>query len=311
MGGPYLRGQLAEKRKMALTILDGGMGQELVRRAGRATPLWSTQALIDAPDLVRAVHDDFFAAGANVATTNTYSVLPDRLEAHRLADRLEDLSHAACQIACSARDAHGKGLIAGSLGPLGFSYQPEKAPPPDEAAETYARLARLHARYVDVHLLETMSSVDQARGGLLGAQVTGKPVWLALSVDDGDGTRLRSGEPLDAVAPLVDEFRPACLLLNCSRPEAISEGLPILAGIWDVIGAYANGFTGISAAFDRIGATVDLLESRSDLGPESYADFAERWIAMEAQVVGGCCEVGPPHIAEIVRRLKASVSQGA
>ena len=291
---------------MEITILDGGMGQELVRRAGRATPLWSIQALIDAPDLVRAVHDDFFAAGADVATTNTYSVLPDRLEAHGLGDRLEDLSHAACQIACSARDTNCRGLVAGSLGPLGFSYQPEKAPSSDDAAETYARLARLHAKYVDVHLLETMSSIDQALGGLLGAQVTGKPVWLALSVDDSDGTRLRSGESLEAVAPLVAEFQPACLLLNCSRPEAISEGLPVLAGISDAIGAYANGFTGIAAAFDRIGATVDLLESRTDLGPDAYADFADRWMALGAAVVGGCCEVGPAHIAEMACRLKGA-----
>ena len=305
MGGHYLRGQFTEKRKMGLTILDGGMGQELVRRARRATSLWSTQALLDAPDLVRAVHDDFFEAGADVATTNTYSVLPDRLGAHGLCDRLDDLTHAACGIACSARDAHGSGLVAGSLGPLGFSYQPDKAPPADRAAEIYAQLAQLQARYVDVHLLETMSSVDQARGSLLGAGVTGKPVWLAVSVDDEDGTWLRSGEPLTAIAPLVDEFRPDCILLNCSRPEAISEGLPILAAMAEVFGAYANGFTGISDAFDRIGATVDLLDSRRDLGPAAYADFAERWVSIGAAAIGGCCEVGPSHIAEIARRLKA------
>lgn len=290
---------------MEITILDGGMGQELVRRAGRATSLWSVQALLDQPDLVLAVHDDFFAAGAEVATTNTYSALPDRLEAHGLAGRLDDLNRAACEIACRARDAHGTGLVAGSLGPLGFSYQPDKAPPAEDAAETYAHLARLHAPYVDLHLLETMSSVDQARGGLLGAQVTGKPVWLALSVDDRDGTRLRSGEPLEAVSPLVDEFRPDCLLLNCSTPEAISDGLPILARLGDVFGAYANGFTAISAAFDRIGATVDLLETRHDLDPASYAVFAVRWTSLGATIAGGCCEVGPAHIAELARRLKS------
>ncbi len=291
---------------MSITILDGGMGQELVRRAGRATSLWSVQALLDEPDLVRAVHDDFFAAGAEVATTNTYSALPDRLEAHGLAGRLDQLNHGACEIACRARNAHGTGLVAGSLGPLGFSYRPDKAPPAEDAAETYAHLARLHSRYVDLHLLETMSSVDQARGGLLGARVTGKPVWLALSVDDGDGTRLRSGEPLEAVAPLVEEFRPDGLLLNCSRPEAITQGLPVLARLSNVFGAYANGFTGIPDAFDRIGATVDLLQGRQDLDPAAYAGFAETWTSLGATIVGGCCEVGPAHISELARRLKTS-----
>ena len=54
-----------------MIILDGGLGQELVKRAGKATDLWSMQALLDNPDMVRAVHDDYFAAGAQIATTNT------------------------------------------------------------------------------------------------------------------------------------------------------------------------------------------------------------------------------------------------
>ena len=71
-----------------MIILDGGMGQELVKRAGKATDLWSMQALLDSPEMVRAVHDEYFAAGAQIATTNTYSVLPDRLESKGLADKL-------------------------------------------------------------------------------------------------------------------------------------------------------------------------------------------------------------------------------
>ena len=55
-----------------MIILDGGMGQELVKRAGKATDLWSMQALLDSPDMVRAVHDEYFSAGAQIATTNTY-----------------------------------------------------------------------------------------------------------------------------------------------------------------------------------------------------------------------------------------------
>ena len=108
-----------------ITILDGGMGQELIARSGKATGLWSTQALLDQPELVRAVHDDYFAAGAQVATTDTYAILPDRLEPHDLLDRLPELSTRACEIACAARDAHGSGLVAWSMGcPLYTSPSP-------------------------------------------------------------------------------------------------------------------------------------------------------------------------------------------
>ena len=287
-------------------ILDGGMGQELVARAGKATSLWSVQALLDAPEVVRQVHDEYFAASADIATTNSYSVLPDRLEPHGMLDRLEELARLACQLAADAREAHGSGMVAGGLGPQGFSYQPDKAPPAEQAAEAYAKLAQIHAQYVDVHLLETMSSVDQARGGLMGAGVTGKPVWVALSVRDDDGTRLRSGELLSDVMPLLEEFNPAAVFINCSKPEAVDTAVPILAKSGPVVGAYANGFTGIAADFNKVGATVDMLSARRDLGPNAYADFADGWAANGATIIGGCCEVGPAHIAELSRRLKAT-----
>ena len=105
---------------MAYTILDGGMGQELVRRAGRATPLWALQALLDAPELVRAVHDDFFAAGAEIATTNTYAVHRDRLKAAGIEHRFAELHRTACGLAREARDAHGSGRGAGALGRIGW-----------------------------------------------------------------------------------------------------------------------------------------------------------------------------------------------
>jgi len=287
-------------------ILDGGMGQELVARAGKATSLWSVQALLDAPEVVRQVHDEYFAAGADIATTNSYSVLPDRLEPHGMLDRLEELARLACQLASDAREAHGSGMVAGGLGPQGFSYQPDKAPPAEQAAEAYAKLAQIHAQYVDVHLLETMSSVDQARGGLMGAGVTGKPVWVALSVRDDDGTRLRSGELVSDVMPLLEEFDPAAVFINCSKPEAVDTAVPILAKSGRVVGAYANGFTGIAADFNKVGATVDMLSARRDLGPNAYADFADGWAANGATIIGGCCEVGPAHIAELSRRLKTT-----
>ncbi|MFT5721131.1 MAG: S-methylmethionine-dependent homocysteine/selenocysteine methylase [Motiliproteus sp.] len=288
-----------------MIILDGGMGQELVKRAGKATDLWSMQALLDQPALVRQVHDDYFAAGAQIATTNTYSVLPDRLDSKGLGEYFVPMTRIACEMAVAARDAHGSGQVAGAMGPQGFSYQPDNAPSSEQAAEVYADMARLHAEYVDFHLLETMSSIDQARGGLLGAGVTGKPIWVALSVDDTDGTLLRSGEPLADAIAMLKAFKPAVVLINCSLPEAVSQGLPILAGHGFTLGAYANGFTGIHPDFNSIHATVDLLKARTDLNPMEYLNFAKAWAESGASVIGGCCEVGPDHIATLAKHFAA------
>ncbi len=289
-----------------MLILDGGLGQELIKRSGRATGLWSTQALLDAPELVRAVHDDFLAVGADVVTTDTYSILPDRLEPYGLLDRMDELVELACTIAVASRDARGSGIVAGSLGPQGFSYQPDKAPPAAQAAAAYAPLAKRQAQFVDVHILETMASVDQARGGLMGCAETGLPVWLSLTVDDSDGTKLRSGEPLETVFPLIEEFKPAVVNLNCSLPEVVSQGLPVLAQAGVPFGAYANGFTGIHADFNKVGATVDIMKARQDLGPEAYLNFAKDWAAMGATHIGGCCEVGPDHIRALVDHFKGA-----
>ena len=256
---------------------------------------------------MRQVHDEFFAAGAEVATTNTYAVLPDRLDANGLLDRLEVLTDTACTLAAQARDHAGDGIVAGALGPIGFSYQPQNVPAPEVAAEIYAPIARRQARIVDVLLLETMSSVAQAEGGLMGASVVGKPVWVALSVSDEDGSKLRSGEDLLEIAPVLARYAPDRVLLNCSRPEAISDGLAVLATLGLPFGAYANGFTKIDKRFNKIGATTDLLTARKELGPRAYADFVDSWRAIGATTLGGCCEIGPAHIAEMARRLKPAL----
>tara|TARA_R110002096_G_scaffold46032_3_gene122998 strand:- start:4384 stop:5256 length:873 start_codon:yes stop_codon:yes gene_type:complete len=288
---------------MSITLLDGGMGQELIARAGTATALWSVQALLDQPEMVRAVHDDYFNAGAMAATTNTYSVLPDRLEKHGIGDQLETLQRLACQQAVDARDAHGSGLVLGSLGPQGFSYQPDLSPPAEQAAEAYAMICKIQVDYVDVLMAETMASVDQARGALMGMSGHGKPIWISITVDDEDGSKLRSGEPVVDLLPLLGEYDVAAVNVNCSLPEAVTTAIPLLTGSGIPVGGYANGFTKIHSDFNTIGATVDLLKARTDLGPDAYADFAQGWINAGATIIGGCCEVGPAHITELKNRF--------
>jgi len=93
------------------------------------------------------------------------------------------------------------------------------------------------------------------------------------------------------------------LLVNCATPEAVTMAVNVIKGCGKPFGAYANGFTEIAQSFVQVGATVQELSARTDLTPEAYADFAEDWAEMGATIIGGCCEVGPAHIAEIVRRL--------
>ena len=291
---------------MTFTLLDGGMGQELMARSGKqATGLWATQTMMDTPEMVQAIHKDFFDAGADIATANTYAILRDRLALFDIEDQLEALQVRACEIACRARDEHGAGLVAGSMGPTGRSYRPDLTLGVEQGTEFYAEIAELQAPYVDFYLLETMSSLTQAKGAVLGAKSIGKPVWLSVTVDDADGGRLRSGEPITGLTKLlVKEGNIDALLINCSTPEAVTTALQNLGRPPIPVGAYANGFTKISEDYLADSATVSALDTRTDLGPEAYLGFAKQWQVCGATIIGGCCEVGPAHIKELARHFK-------
>ena len=149
-----------------------------------------------------------------------------------------------------------------------------------------------------------MAAAGEAAGAARAAVASGKPVWVSWTVAERPAGRLRSGEPIaDAAAALPDGV--AALLVNCSSPEAIGAAMPALAATGRPFGGYANGF----APFDEghaVGATVESLAARADLGPEAYAEHAMAWVAAGASIVGGCCETGPAHIAALARRLAAA-----
>jgi S-methylmethionine-dependent homocysteine/selenocysteine methylase len=292
-----------------IVLLDGGMGQELIARSGdRPTPLWATQVMRDHPGMAAAVHADYFAAGATIATTNSYAVHRDRLAPFGLEPLFEALLAAAMAEAQAARAAHGSGRIAASLGPLVASYRPDLFPPRAEAVATYAEVARLLAPGADLFLIETVASLAHAEAALAGvaAAGTGLPVWLSVTVDDADGSRLRSGEALADLGPIVTAHAPEAVLANCSVPEAMAAALAGIAGFGLPFGAYANGFTHISEGFLTTAPTVDALAARTDLTPDRYAGFALQWVAQGATIVGGCCEVGPAHIAALAAALRAA-----
>lgn len=288
-----------------ITLLDGSIGQEIVNRSeDRATPLWSTAVMIEKPEIVADVHLDYFKSGATIATTNTYALHRDRLKPVNLEDQFDVLLDNAMSMAEQARQSCGSGRIALSLGPLVASYQPETCPAPEIAESLYREIISRLADRADIIVAETMSSLRQAEGALRAMQGSTKPNWVALTVDDFDGTELRSGESLRDMQSLVDLYQPDAVLINCSRPEAVATALEIIREFGKPFGAYANGFTMITKEFLVNSPTIDALHERDDLEPDAYADFAMGWVAQGATIIGGCCEIGPDHIAEIARRLE-------
>ncbi len=288
-----------------ITLLGGGIGQELIHRAGdKPTPLWSTQVMIDRPGLLAVLHGDYFAAGATVATTNTYPTHRDRLQPAGIEHRFAELLDIALREAETAREAAGGGRIAGSIGPLGASYRADLLPEHTRAVTLFREVAGVLASRADILAFETQPSLASARAAVEAGRDLGKPVWIAVTVDDEDGSRLRSGELVRDLQPILRDGA-AAALVNCSAPEAVPAALDALSGLDMPRGAYANAFTQITKDFLKANPTVDALSARRDLGPEAYADHAMGWVDQGATIIGGCCETGPAHIAEIARRLRA------
>ena len=290
-------------------LLDGGMGRELQRRGlASVSGTWSAEALLAQPSVVRDIHKDFITAGAEVITTSNYSVVPFMLARGGLEDRMEEMLAASVRLTREAREQAGRPevRVAGSLPPLAQSYRPELVGPTEEIEPLYRRIAAVLAPGVDLFICETMSSGAEARSAAKVAAEFNKPVWVAWSLDDEVTGLLRSGEsPGEAVA-VLEGVPVEAFLFNCCVPEAVSAALPALrTATARPVGAYANALTGFRSDYE-IGSQVGEggeTPARADLGPTAYARFAEAWRAMGADILGGCCGIGPDHIAELRRSL--------
>jgi S-methylmethionine-dependent homocysteine/selenocysteine methylase len=278
-------------------LLDGGMGQELIHRStAQATHHWSLQVMMDEPHLVTEVHREFCEAGADIACLNTYAVTRARLARGQNLPTLEALLRNAYELAKQGTTYSGKTntpLIA-ALPPLVASYRAETQLPIAQMIEEYQELIDLQKSRVDGFLAETIPSITEATAVLTAADQAGVRIMLGFTVSDDDGKRLRSGEPLAEALEAIESYDPVAILINCSKPEAASQAMPMLAQSRFIFGAFANGFTAIDAL--EPGGVVDVLQARKDLSPVQYAKFATEWLDAGATVIGGCCEVGPEHI---------------
>ena len=301
-----------------ITLLDGGLSREIERfGAELRQPEWSAGALMDAPDAVRQAHEAFFRAGAEIATTDSYAVVPFHIGEDRFAARGLELAALAGRLARAAADATADvqplGRVAGCLPPACGSYIPDQFDP-DKARDILAVLVEGLEPYVDFWLAETMSSLQEARVTAHAVARSRKPLWLSYTLRDDDlqaagrTPLLRSHEPVAEAARLAVELGAEAVLFNCSMPEvmeaAIIETRETLAALGRPlpIGVYANAFT----ARDQDGAANEVLSAlRDDVSPDRYPLWTDRWIAAGATLIGGCCGIGSDHIAALRDRYRS------
>lgn len=276
-----------------IVLLDGATGTELARRGlSIETAEWSARALWEHPETIRAIHENYVNAGAEIITANTFRTHARNLQRTGHAGEAAELTRRAVELA--RRAAGNRALAAGSQAPLEDCYFPELTPGDAELEREHEAMSRnLADAGVDLILVETQNTIREAVAATAAAAATGLPVMVSF-VCDLQG-RLLSGETVGAAVGAVSRSKPVAVLANCLPVAAVPHVLDEMrVAATDVpVGAYAN-----IGVLDEERRWID-----SDaVDPERYAVHAGYWLAAGAQLVGGCCGTTPGHIREL-RRL--------
>jgi S-methylmethionine-dependent homocysteine/selenocysteine methylase/SAM-dependent methyltransferase len=282
-------------------ILDGANGTELIELSGERPEaeehLWGLTAVIDAPGHVKAVHRRYLDVGCDVITTNTWG-LPTALRQGgiRQADSGEpvhwmDVARQAVQLARVAADEAGRGPETA----IAFSINGDVDTP--DGRETIRLLARAFEQdRPDLILLETLSLVRGSTYATVETLLeTGLPVWLSFRRCRhgvcgiyGEHWGGPEGDAFGRAARRFEEMGVGALAINCVPPDHVTGMISWLRDFTDMpLGVYPNlGY--LSAAGWR---------SETSIGGSEYAALALKWREEGAQLIGGCCGVGPELLA--------------
>ncbi|MEZ4291134.1 MAG: homocysteine S-methyltransferase family protein [Myxococcota bacterium] len=277
-------------------LLDGATGTEL-ERAGVRTglPLWSTHALLEAPEQVRAIHAAYARVGAEILTANTFRTQRRTLARAGLDDRDEALTRLAVALARdAARQRPGEAAwVAGSLPPLEDCYRSDLVPDEASLEREHGRQAELLAGSgVDLVLIETMGSVREACAAARAVSRTDRPFVVSF-VSWRPGVLL-SGEALATAARAVLDLGALAVGVNCVPGRTLHASRCALEPLDAALLVSPN----LGQPDDETGFRRD-----EDVTAEAFTQLVEPWLDGATRLVGGCCGTTPAHIAALARRL--------
>jgi homocysteine S-methyltransferase len=241
---------------------------------------------LDNPALVREVHEEYLAAGAQILETNTFGANRIKLEPHGLAERVRDINAAGVRLAREV--ARGNAYVGGSVGPLGIRIEPYGRTGVDEARAIFAeQIAALVEAGADLICLETFSDLNELRAALLAARdAGGLPVMAQMTVGD-DGNNLE-GTPPEVFGIELRRWGADIIGLNCGvGPQIMLESVERLA----------STLSGCLVAQPNAGRPRNFEGRNLYLSsPEYLASYAKRFVRAGVRIVGGCCGTTPAHI---------------
>lgn len=291
-----------------LLVLDGAFGTELARRGFDTNDeLWSAKALFEKPELVEAVHRDYYEAGADVSTSASYQAKVEGFEKKGFTrEQAKELIVRSVRLVQQARDAfwqqkakragRPQPLAAASVGPYG-AYLADGSEYRGDYRASRAELADFHAERLDILVAaepdilacETMPLLDEALAIL--ADLHHYPdmgAWISFSCKDEAHTC--GGDAIADCARLLDKERQVTAIgVNCTAPQYVA----------DLIRNIRVHTTKPVVVYPNTGETYDAVTKTWHGSPTPYRDFVRQWYEAGARLIGGCCRTTPDDIRGI------------
>ncbi len=281
-------------------LIDGGTGSECIRRGAPAlTNGWSGGAALSDPDIVREIHADYIALGADLVASNTFATGRNVLEDAGVAVDFEAYNRRAVELAIEARAAAGPGadhvVVAGGVSNWSFSGdRPSLDALHDNTVEQVTIMRDAGAELIS---LEMMVDFPRMIATLEAVSTVDLPIWVGLTIGPEEGhdvdqldevIHLREGGSLLEAVEIAKRYvRVDAFCLMHSDVRITERGVAAIRTQWDgPLGAYAHAGHVVDGEIVHDGAIT----------PAAYAAYAPAWRAAGATMVGGCCGIGPEHV---------------
>ena len=269
-------------------VFDGAMGTLLYAR-GVFVNVCYDELNLSRPELVREIHAEYVAAGAEILETNTFGANPVKLSSYGLDGKVAEINRQAVALAREA--ARGRAQVCGAIGPLGIRIEPWGPTSRSEAVELFRAQAQgLLDGGVDGFVIETFSDTAELECALQAVRsFCDLPVVAQMTVGQEGATTY--GTDAQTLAAMVTAMGPDVLGLNCSVGPAI---------MLDAMEEMASATSLPLSAQPNAGLPRTVGDRKIYLAsPDYVAQYARRMIDLGVRFVGGCCGTTPDHIKRI------------
>ena len=277
-----------------IVYLDGGMGtllQEKGLKPGEYPERWN----ITRPDVITAIHKDYFDAGSNVVCTNTFGANSLKFE----KNELENIIMSAVFNAKTARDLSknkAEKFVALDIGPLGKLLKPLGDLDFEDAVSAFAKTVKLGVKYgVDLVLIETMNDSYETKAALLAVKENCDLPVIVSNAYSEDGKLMTGASPATMTA-LIEGMGADALGANCSLGPKQLKGVICELLRNSSIPVIMKPNAGLPKAVD--GKTV------FDITPDEFASEVAELVKKGVRVIGGCCGTTPEYISKLLGKTK-------